>query len=74
MRPEGAKVIDIAVLAAHRGQGVATQVLSDLHGGADVKLPVFGSNVDARRLYERLGFKVTGDTGGYVSMMWPSDE
>lgn len=63
----------IELLSDVRGQGLGTRVMSDVLAravvlGADLQLQVFKSNVDARRLYERLGFTSTGATETHVSM------
>jgi ribosomal protein S18 acetylase RimI-like enzyme len=71
--PAGIRLLDLAVLQTQRGRGIATAVLGRLCRSADltavpVELSVWGRNEGARRLYERFGFTVTADHGGYVSM------
>jgi ribosomal protein S18 acetylase RimI-like enzyme len=67
------RIIDVAVLASHRGQGIGTSVLRQVLADADrdglaVSLSVWSANTDARRLYERLGFVVVEDSDGYLEM------
>ncbi|WP_348789225.1 GNAT family N-acetyltransferase [Leifsonia sp. NPDC080035] len=62
-------LVDIAVLAEHRGRGVASTVLSGLiDDGEHITLSVWALNAGARRLYERLGFAVVAEQFGYVLM------
>jgi ribosomal protein S18 acetylase RimI-like enzyme len=69
-------VIDMSLLAAHRGRGIGTALLAGLLREADEKgLPV-GLHVErhnpARRLYERLGFEVVEDLGVHLRLVRPS--
>lgn len=55
------RVLDIAVLAEHRRQGIARSVLDELSAraaatGKPVRLSVWGQNAPARALYAELGF------------------
>lgn len=57
----------IEVLPAYQNRGIGTQVIRELLSRAEreqkpVALQVLKANVDARRLYQRLGFGVTGET------------
>lgn len=68
--PDRLTVIDIALLAGHRGNGVGGRLLRDLQAdaaarGVPVALQVLRTN-RARHLYERLGFRPVpdGDTHG----------
>ncbi len=64
-------LIDLAVLTAHRGRGVATAVVAEeisRSAGRPLRLSVWPTNHAARGLYERLGFRVDGETGGYLTM------
>lgn len=71
---QGMQVLDIAVLPAWRGKGIATRCLQDLLATAarrqlPVRLQVALDN-PARRLYERLGFVATGvDDGVNLPML-----
>ncbi|WP_371875088.1 GNAT family N-acetyltransferase [Duganella vulcania] len=72
--PAMAHVIDISLLPEWRGQGHGTQLLRGLQqdaarDGAGISMQVEGSN-PAQRLYERLGFRVTGDSGLYKMLEW----
>ena len=65
-------VIDIALLPIEQRQGVGTRILADLVSEADrdgrtMSLHVEHNN-QARRLYDRLGFRVSGDTGVYLRL------
>ena len=64
------RIVDIALLPEHRGNGVGTRLLEDLlaEGDADgksVTIHVERMN-PALRLYERLGFSVGEDKGVYL--------
>jgi ribosomal protein S18 acetylase RimI-like enzyme len=67
------RIVDVVVRESHRGQGIGSTMVSEVIAaaadrGLPVCLSVWSSNVDARRLYERLGF-VAGDGGdGYLEM------
>jgi GNAT superfamily N-acetyltransferase len=63
---------DLEILPPWRGQGIGTalvrQVVGEAHACAlPVTLQVLRGN-PARRLYERLGFVVTGETATHVTM------
>ena len=63
-RPEEIYLNGIYLLPAYQGQGLGSQILRDVMAGAKqsdrpVRLQVLAGN-PARRLYERLGFVVTG--------------
>lgn len=67
-------VIDIALLPRFRGQGIATALLGGVieearHDGREVLIFVEQGN-RARNLYERLGFRRSGDLGVYLEMRW----
>ena len=66
------EVIDVALLPEYRGHGIGTSVLRGVIGHADrlarsVRLHVEKQS-RAVRLYERLGFTITGDVGMYFAM------
>jgi ribosomal protein S18 acetylase RimI-like enzyme len=68
------RIIDIALLPAHRGAGIGTALLRGLLQEAraterPVRLYVEQAN-RARALYDRLGFTAIGETGVYVLMEW----
>lgn len=68
------RVIDIALLPAHRGKGLGSQLMRELLGqGAEASLPVT-IHVEqfnpALRLYRRLGFRDKHIEGVYLLMAW----
>jgi ribosomal protein S18 acetylase RimI-like enzyme len=79
---EQLRVLDIAVLAAHRRRGVARAVLTALcaraaAAGKPVRLSVWHDNGAARDLYRTLGFVAEGPpdetAGGYLELRYPAD-
>jgi len=73
-QPKRWRIVDIAVVAAHRGRGVATWALRQVQEqcsqqGASLELSVTPQN-PARRLYERLGFYQTQESASAVEMVW----
>jgi len=72
--PEEIRVIDIALLPAHRGRGLGTRLLTEVFdearsAGKPVRIHVEVMN-PARALYERLGFRQVADQGVYLMMEW----
>ena len=71
---EGVPELTIAVAAAHRGQGIAGELITRLvdrareDGFSGVSLSVEPDNA-ARRLYERLGFEKVGEVGGAWTLL-----
>jgi ribosomal protein S18 acetylase RimI-like enzyme len=66
-------VADLQIAPEEQGHGVGTAVLQHVIAEADglgaaVTLQVLKVNVRARRLYERLGFYVTGEVDPHVRM------
>ncbi len=63
------EILNLAVAPAHRRRGIARAlvrgVLQTLEGAAF--LEVRESNADARKLYESIGFTVTGRRPGYYT-------
>ena len=59
------EVESLSVLPAHRGRGLGSRLLEDLHeqlrerGAVDLILGALAGNVDAIRLYERHGYRPT---------------
>jgi ribosomal protein S18 acetylase RimI-like enzyme len=69
-------VHQIQILPAHQGRGIGEAVLGALLADAarervPVSLSVLHGN-PARRLYERLGFRVVSETGTSANMIWPA--
>jgi ribosomal protein S18 acetylase RimI-like enzyme len=67
-------LVDIALLPAHRGQGIGGSLVQELldeaaRAGQPCRLQVLKSN-PAARLYARLGFVQTGENGLYCHMEW----
>jgi ribosomal protein S18 acetylase RimI-like enzyme len=60
-RAEGAiHLVDLIVAPERRGRGIGTALIRGLlAAGGPVRLSVAVANAPARRLYERLGFRVT---------------
>ena len=58
----GSHVSNLFVDPQHQGQGIGTALMAEAERRAagDLTLSVFTLNPDARRLYERLGFRVEG--------------
>jgi ribosomal protein S18 acetylase RimI-like enzyme len=72
--PQEIRVIDIALLPAHRRLGLGTRLLTEVLEEAraarrPVRIHVEVMN-PARALYERLGFRQVADQGVYVMMEW----
>ena len=67
---EGATFIDqIEIVPDYQGRGIGTALINNvLARGRPVELDVLKVNADARRLYERLGFRVTGETETHYHM------
>ncbi len=68
----GHHLVDIALIPAMRGQGIGEAILSWIlgeaaHRGVPVSLSV-EMNSPARRLYERLGFEIAGETPTHLLM------
>lgn len=72
--PQEIRIIDIALLPAHRGQGIGTRFLCQLQEEAAASNRSLSIHVErfnpALRLYERLGFKLLEDKGLHLLMSW----
>jgi GNAT superfamily N-acetyltransferase len=72
--PSQHRIIDIAFLPAHRGQGFGGALLRDLLDEAAAAGKAVSIHVEkynpAMRLYRRLGFKTEEDKGVYDLMRW----
>ena len=69
------RLLDIAVLEQFQNRGVGTILLRRLmdeatHANKPLRHMVFVLNDNAHRFYERLGFRVIEDLGGYKHMEW----
>jgi [ribosomal protein S18]-alanine N-acetyltransferase len=68
-----AHVLNLAVRGDRRRQGIGTQLLERAMSAARIRrlhvvtLEVRESNVEARALYERFGFRVVGSRRGYYT-------
>ena len=73
-REDEIRIIDIALLAEYRGQGIGSALMKDiLAEGARAKLPVrihVERSSPALRLYDHLGFYQVDDQGVYYLMEW----
>ena len=74
--PTQHRIIDIAFLPEHRGQGFGAALLHDLQDEAAAAGKAVSIHVEkfnpAMRLYRRLGFKTEDDKGVYDLMRWSS--
>jgi ribosomal protein S18 acetylase RimI-like enzyme len=73
-REEEIRLIDIALMPEHRGQGIGGRLMRDLlaeaeGAGKPVRIHVEREN-PAMRLYVRLGFRRVEDQGVYHLMEW----
>lgn len=71
-------LIHISLLPGQRNQGVGTALIRQCQAeaaatGSGLQLHVQENNVQARRLYERLGFVARDVEGLYRSMHWSAD-
>jgi len=72
--PEELRIVDIALLPEYRGRGIGSELLGNVFTEAAGKgLPVrihVERQSPARRLYERLGFRLAADRGVYLFLEW----
>ncbi|CAM3544863.1 MULTISPECIES: GNAT family N-acetyltransferase [Saccharibacillus] len=76
-RPDGWRIIDVSLLPEYRGRGIGSELLRDLQrraasAGAPICLSV-QSGSPAKKLYERLGFRLTAVSEPYSEMAWTGD-
>jgi ribosomal protein S18 acetylase RimI-like enzyme len=74
--PEEIRIIDIALLPAHRNRGAGSILIREIlaeaeQAGKCVTIHVEKMN-SARRLYDRLGFEHAEDNGVYDLLRWQS--
>jgi ribosomal protein S18 acetylase RimI-like enzyme len=67
--------IDIGLLPDEQSHGTGTAIIRALQGeaaaaGRDMTIAVQRFNVRALSLYDRLGFRLTGETPTHVTMVW----
>lgn len=77
-RKDEIRIIDIALLPAHRNQGIGTSYLKKILlkgqlSGRPVRIHVEVNN-PALRLYNRLGFREIDENGVYFLMEWAADK
>lgn len=75
-RDDEIRVVDIALLTAHRGRGIGGRLMRQIldeaaAAGKPVRIHVEKNN-PAMHLYHRLGFQEIGDTGVYLLMECPA--
>lgn len=70
---EQIQVVDVALLPEYRGQGIGTSLLRGVLAQADRMGRSIALHVEkqsrAVRLYERLGFLISGESGLYFEML-----
>lgn len=70
------RIVDIALLAEHRGRGVGTRLLRGVLERGDAAGKPVSIHVEkfnpALRLYQRLGFRLIEDKGVYLLMSRPN--
>jgi ribosomal protein S18 acetylase RimI-like enzyme len=75
---EWIRMVDIALLPEYCGVGIGTSLLKELIAGAKeegkpIRLLVEKPNVQARRLYERMGFTTAGESLTHFQMEYRHD-
>lgn len=72
--PREIRIMDIALLPAHRGRGIGTQLLTELQNEARDAGKLLSIHVErynpALSLYARLGFRLAEDKGVYLLLHW----
>ena len=71
-------IVDIALLPEHRGAGIGTKFLRELQDEARAAGKPLTIHVErynpARRLYERLGFRIVEEQQVYLLMKWDGNQ
>lgn len=72
------RLTDITLLPEYRNSGAGTRLIRDLQAqaatyGLPLRLRVLKTNVAARRLYEQLGFSLTGESDMNFMMEWKEE-
>ena len=75
---EEIRLLDIAILPEFRGQGVGAALVGALidearSAGKRLRHMVFVLNEGALRFYQRHGFRVFEEVGGYLHMEWKAE-
>ena len=75
--PDSIYIHELQLLPGYQGGGLGTAVVrrviaEAVERGVPVMLSVVPANHRAQRLYERLGFKVTGIEAPFIRMRWSS--
>lgn len=73
--PDEIRLLDLAIRDGDRGRGIGTRLLRELQdearrAGVPLRHSVVKANVDALRLYRRLGFEIVGDLPTHHAMEW----
>ncbi|MFC3736774.1 GNAT family N-acetyltransferase [Paractinoplanes deccanensis] len=73
----GLRLAGLQLVPEAQGRGIGTSIVRDLqeraaHEGVPLLLGVEKDNPRARRLYERLGFRKTGEANGEDLLRWPT--
>jgi ribosomal protein S18 acetylase RimI-like enzyme len=73
--PSEIRIVDIALLPEHRGNGIGTRLLEELLAEGDASAKSVTIHVErmnpALRLYARLGFSLAEDKGVYLFLERP---
>jgi len=68
------RIVDIALMPAHRGAGIGTALITEVFERARTARKAVRIHVEvfnpAKRLYERLGFTEIENKGVYLQMEW----
>lgn len=72
-------LIDICLLPSHRQHGIGSALVRQCQShaatlGHGMALHVQSGNLDAQRLYRRLGFRNAEQAGSHWRMVWPDDD
>lgn len=73
LTPDNLDIVELQILPEHQRQGIGTRVIEQViddakRMGLSVTLSVVPANLDARRLYERIGFRATGVDEPFIRM------
>ena len=69
------RILDLTIHSKHQNIGIGTHILTKYQteaksAGKPLTHKVFRTNRDAIRLYQRLGFTITGEAGAHYVMKW----